>query len=254
MAKLQNNEDFTIISFPDGHKHLKLNNSFTFYSIQISIKSFDDLFLLAQFRKLHPETKVLVINYLLCARCDRRFSDKETLDLKIVTDFINNLKFDYVYITKPHSDVSMALIDNSISRSYTKELVVKCIKQNNITSYSFISPDAGASKWIEKELGSTNIIQCSKDRDAATGEIKGVKIPELPNDTCIIVDDLCDGGATFINIAKQLKAMGVQKVYLVVTHGIFSKGFEVFDGLVDHIYCTNSFADFKNPILTQILL
>lgn len=257
--KLETNDYFEIIKFPDGHKHLCLKRSPEFYaehchSISISIKSFDDLFLLAQLRKLVPTIRTLNIEYLLGARCDRKFSSREALDLKIIADFINQLKFDSVSILKPHSDVSLALIENSTGRTVTSDLFIRCVSEQGIRDYSIISPDAGASKWIEKELGRHDIIQCSKDRDVISGEIRGVKIPEQPRKSCIIVDDICDGGATFIFIAKQLKAMGVQNIYLVVTHGIFSKGFDVFSGLLNKIYCTDSFNTFDHPIVNVMSL
>lgn len=254
---LDDHELIDIIKFPDGHQHLRLKrpaSQYLFRHVTVSIKSFDDLFLLAQFRELLPHIDILYINYLLAARCDRKFSDGEALDLKIVTNFINGLKFRQVIVLKPHSDVSLALLDNATSRTKTSELFIACLELNRLASYSIISPDAGASKWIEKELGRTDIIQCSKDRDILSGEIKGIKIPEQPRENCIIVDDLCDGGATFINIAKQLKSIGVANVYLVVNHGIFSKGFDVFTGLVDKIYCTNSFSDISHPMVYQISL
>ena len=44
----------------------------------------------------------------------------------------------------------------------------------------------------------------------------------------IIIDDICDGGATFVNIAKELKQLNPSAaLHLVVTHGLFTKGFDV---------------------------
>ena len=54
-----------------------------------------------------------------------------------------------------------------------------------------------------------------------------------------IVDDICDGGRTFIEIAKYLKeadSIDSSRIHLMVTHGFFTKGLGVFDGLIDHIY------------------
>lgn len=43
----------------------------------------------------------------------------------------------------------------------------------------------------------------------------------------VVLDDICDGGATFISIAKALVGVGVsQKPILCISHGIFSKGVE----------------------------
>ena len=82
------------------------------------------------------------------------------------------------------------------------------------------------------------VVECSKLRNINTGEIRGTKVHSTGflNHDCVIVDDICDGGRTFIEIAKVLKQKGAGKIKLYVTHGIFSKGLDVFDGLIDEIY------------------
>ncbi len=245
-----NIRELNVIHFPDGHLHIKdFSEDNTLYA---SIKSFDDLFLIAQAKRIMPHITTLVINYLLCARCDRRFSDKESFDLEIVSDFINHMNFDSVKILKPHSPVSIRLINNSTELSVTSDLVQQCIIHNQLTDYSIISPDKGASIWITRELGSTDVIQCDKKRDLESGEVISVKFTDTPKSDCIIVDDLCDGGRTFIELSTELKSRGVNRVYLVVTHGIFSKGVDVFDGYIEKIYCTDSFEKFLNNKLTQV--
>jgi ribose-phosphate pyrophosphokinase len=58
------------------------------------------------------------------------------------------------------------------------------------------------------------------------------------------VDDICDGGRTFIEISKALD--GYQgELYLFVTHGIFSKGFEELFKHFTKIYTTNSIKDIE---------
>jgi ribose-phosphate pyrophosphokinase len=71
------------------------------------------------------------------------------------------------------------------------------------------------------------------------------------------VDDLCDGGATFIGAAKCLRDAGAKFVGLVVPHGIFSRGVShVLDNGIDHIHTSNSFKDWtaqKNFTVTTLL-
>jgi ribose-phosphate pyrophosphokinase len=64
-------------------------------------------------------------------------------------------------------------------------------------------------------------------------------VPDTINSAVLIVDDICDGGGTFIGIAKALPK-DVKK-YLYVTHGIFSKGLRELTGHFEHIYTTNSY-------------
>jgi ribose-phosphate pyrophosphokinase len=90
------------------------------------------------------------------------------------------------------------------------------------------------------------VITCTKIRDN-DGKLTKTHIPlsNLGNKKLVIIDDICDGGATFLNIAKTIKEhyVGVDepKIYLIVTHGIFSKGFNELNKYFDGIYCTNSY-------------
>ena len=53
----------------------------------------------------------------------------------------------------------------------------------------------------------------------------------------LIVDDICDGGRTFLEAAKILKEETTGKLFLYVTHGIFSKGIDELLEHYEHIYC-----------------
>ena len=59
----------------------------------------------------------------------------------------------------------------------------------------------------------------------------------------IIIDDICDGGRTFIELAKEIRKQTDKPIYLIVTHGIFSAGFEKLSDELDGIFCTNSVKD-----------
>lgn len=61
---------------------------------------------------------------------------------------------------------------------------------------------------------------------------------------CLITDDICDGGGTFLLTAMALKDRGAVDVKLYVTHGIFSKGLDIFRGIVSNIYCFHTVMDY----------
>lgn len=136
------------------------------------------------------------------------------------------------------------------------------MKNLNLNNVILVSPDAGASKKIYKlaeQIGyKGDIITCSKDRDK-DGKLTKTVVPFHINEVnkdFIIIDDICDGGATFINIAKEIKerrqfSSAVHpsqygKIYLIVTHGIFSKGFNELAQYFDGIYCTNSYSELSS--------
>ncbi len=259
--------DFRVINYPDGHKHIVSDKDLHGdETLTVRIKSFDDLFLVDQVKEIHPELTCLDVTYLLGARCDRRFSPGEAVDLAIVCKYIRSLGFKHINICKPHS-AATKLFFHEAARTYdpTELLLHRIIKDERLEGgvlsnpkLVLVSPDEGASKWVKGLANlAKEVLQCSKVREPGTGRITDVSVPEsawlqsVP--AAVIVDDLCDGGATFIQIAGALRDRKPDlRIILAVTHGIFSKGFDVFNGLIDRIYCTNSFQDIDHPMVTQI--
>ena len=92
-----------------------------------------------------------------------------------------------------------------------------------------------------------------------TGKILGTHVhaTDLSGLTAVITDDICDGGATFIGIAKELRRLNCHKVVLYVTHGIFSKGIEVLmDCLTSYlprtVFTTTIRQNFSNCFCSRI--
>ena len=88
----------------------------------------------------------------------------------------------------------------------------------------------GLSKklWNYQVLVAFPHIRADKKRDPSNGEITGTVVysEHLGSQDVLIVDDICDGGRTFIELAKELRHLTTGRIYLYVTHGIFSKGHE----------------------------
>lgn len=197
----------------------------------------------------HTGRRRLIIPYFPYARQDRVMQPGEAFSLRAVARIINDLDYDEVFICDPHSDVTPALL-NKVRVISQLEMI-----QNHATlrkllvdvSPIVIAPDAGAAKKAYKvaQYFGCELLTATKVRDVQTGEITGTRVADpdvqICNDPCLIVDDICDGGRTFIELAKVLREQGANRVYLYVTHGIFSKGLRVFDGLIDGIFTTDSF-------------
>lgn len=99
-----------------------------------------------------------------------------------------------------------------------------------------VAPDKGAAERaanvITEAVPGAAFIQMGKERDPNTGYLSIFKIEtdisqfdkSLP---LLIVDDICDGGRTFIGAEKALRDAGWSGVIsLYVSHGIFSAGCE----------------------------
>lgn len=227
-------------------------------NLEISMRgnSYEDLFTAASIKEAwDAENSTNKTNYatltlycLIGQRSDRRFEKATSFDLKIIANFINNLKFDKVYLFHPHSAISLALINNAEAISHF-QYVEKTF--NTLENAVLVSPDAGAYKTTYDIANQLKASLVPSNKVRVKGEplisIQG----DVENKNCLIVDDLADGGRTFKNLAAALKEQGAKKVYLYVSHGQFNYGFDELKEYIDHIYCTNSYRDINDDFVTQ---
>ena len=207
-------------------------------------------------------TKELVILYVPYARQDRVCNKGEALSIQVMAQLINSMKFDLVLIADPHSDVTPALINNVIIIPQVDviDLIPALTMRLHKSELTLVSPDAGAvkkSQVVAANYGA-ELVYASKKRNVATGELTGFAYEGLVRGKdLLIIDDICDGGGTFVGLASILKEGGAKSVTLFVTHGIFSKGIDVLlnTATIDAIYTTDSLPiDFEHPNFFKLML
>lgn len=269
----QSDIKFVPSKFPDGQQSIKLIQPLDsdWVKIYSRFSNFQDLELIicatAALRNLGVDNIILYIPYFLGGRSDRRFEEGSINYLKeVVAPIINLQNYRSVITLDPHSDVLEAVINNfdKIDNSSLVKSALSIInKMDSDKLQNLISPDAGALKKIyplAKRFNFTSVITASKVRDLVSSKILHTDVPlaSISNDPqlFIIIDDICDGGRTFIEVAKAIRTgrPGDQfndKIVLIVTHGIFSNGFGDLAQCVDQIYCTNSIFDINQDYLAS---
>jgi len=267
LVDLENSDiKYKISRFPDGQQSITLDmvdfdlpNHFT-VSIISRLNSFKDLEIIISANQAlrefsYVENVKLNVPYFLGARSDRKFEAGTSNYLKtVICPIINAQNFSRVTVLDPHSDVLEACLNNY--HKHNNHRLVKFAltaidnKSGAQSRICLVSPDAGAYKKIfdvAKEFNIDRIITANKVRDLRTGKILRTEIPTLDQHAdlkYVIIDDICDGGRTFIELAKAIKGSRPSaKVYLVVTHGIFSAGFKELSQYFEGIYTTNSYRE-----------
>lgn len=116
-----------------------------------------------------------------------------------------------------------------------------------------ISPDEGAmhrAVYLSNVLG-VDMGMFYKRRDYST--VVNGKNPivaheflgdDLKGKNAIIVDDMISSGESMLDVAKQIKARGANRVFVFTTFGLFTEGFAKFDeyyekGYIDRVITTN---------------
>ena len=251
---------YEAFTFNGGEPHIKILADLKANDevmITTRIQNFNDVgfLLLANdaLRRMGIRKISLFLPYFPAARQDRVMVTGEPLSVKVYADIINAADFYEVIIVDPHSEVTSALLNNVVTIS-NHEFVAHCLEGMN--DCVLISPDGGALKKIYKVaafMDGVPVVECSKMRDVKTGKLSGFTVyaDDLKGATCVIVDDICDGGGTFLGLATELKAKNAGDLILIVTHGIFSKGLDTLSSVFDKIYSTNSFIEIENTSTFQ---
>lgn len=163
---------------------------------------------------------VLRLPYLPYARQDKAVLNDCTFAFYPFAHLLNSLRFDKVLIFDPHNvREATRMINNAEVTMPDIKAIVKKAKAEPVY------PDAGAAVRYDAP---TKALRCEKVREPLTGAITGIKVlGKVKRTSYIIIDDICDGGRTFIEVAHKLYQAGAEEVHLYISHGIFSKGLDV---------------------------
>jgi len=182
--------------------------------------------------------ETLMIPYLPGARQDRQ---NRGGDMLFGADYfareINARGFEHVLAVDPHSHVMPEMINGFVE--YPLERVYGKL-WNGYTGV--IAPDHGshdramtAALALRKPL-----IYGDKVRDPETGRLSGFKVEELEaGGHYIVVDDICDGGGTFVGLGEKIAQQDCW-ADLFVTHGIFTRGTSELNKFYKNIYSTDT--------------
>lgn len=179
----------------------------------------------------------LVLPYFPGARQDRVNPTGDVLfTAKSVADMINARDFSQVISVDPHSA--------AVPR-YTwpyKSYPLESVYRKLWTGYSgVICPDKGAH--IRAQTAGTvlglPVTYGAKVRDESTGALTGFDITVEAGKHYVVIDDICDGGGTFVGLGELIRKQGAY-ADLFVTHGIFSKGTTALKKIYKNIYTTDT--------------
>lgn len=173
---------------------------------------------------------VLVMPYLPYARQDRACNQGESFALDVFLKVLSTGHFGELIVYDLHSQVSSSLIHKYMRGVTLTHVEQADLLSDQIEGFNYIvAPDKGAEKKakVVSELLDIPLIQMYKAR--VDGQViyseNKAQLSSSYKGNALVVDDICDGGATFLALAKALKYHNPDlELSLYVTHGIFSKG------------------------------
>lgn len=213
---------------------------------EIELHAVPDIMRLAQLadalnhvKMVHQRT--LILNYLPYGRADRRFTEGDSFGLSVFFQMLVVLDFTVIWTFDAHNESMLYKLatDFRLNVVNTKptddqdDQIQACLNRMRKTSgipfeeMALISPDEGASKRYDLSKYDMKIFVGGKHRDPETGKLNGFHIDKdiVGAAAALIVDDICDGGGTFIGLAEEIRKVNPKiQLGLYTSHGIYSKG------------------------------
>lgn len=248
---------FTPVKYPDGFVYVKIDDPKD-QTIKMRLNTYEDLFVLNSIANWYKENNSYCKLEIVCmphGQHDQKFNPNEVNELKLICDFINNMKFEEVAVHAPHSDVTMALLNNS-RRIDNSDFINKVLSILNswetltpnsspMNNLILMSTDANGFKPLIK---TANSIQWMGDTYSATkyrdpnqhALVQRIDREDFNGSDVLIIDDICCYGGTFVGLAKMLKERNVGRIFGAWYHStVTNPNPELFE-LFDHVFFTNS--------------
>lgn len=203
----------------------------------------------------------------MAARCDWQFSWGEAVDVKIVQKILEdccpNTSFAY---WDPHCNV------RKHACRYEAVEVYYALEKFPFENYRLCFPDEGAAERLGVLDEANDVMHgrphsftfkqklwshCQKVKPIICRKVRGEngitvkpQFPEGKNKKPIlVVDDLCDGGGTFVALQHMLyeqQGYNIPELNLFVTHAIQAEGIVKVADCYDNVYITDSYKDWMS--------
>lgn len=232
----------TTMTFPAGEAHVKVDpDAFDPTLDHIAVFNGADshelvtLAMWADAITLSGGKPILFMPYLPGARQDKGIP----YGAKVYADIINSMNAAQVVCVDPHSPKMPGLINN-LTILHSDALIKKYINTDGLAGV--ICPDQGAHERTERVAAALGlpVYYARKTRNQSNGKLSGFECEELPAEgRFLVVDDICDGGGTFMGLADAT-GLPKERLELWVTHGVFSGKAAQLNDRYSKVYSTTS--------------
>jgi ribose-phosphate pyrophosphokinase len=243
-----------IKTFPDGEKYVKIASKVAGQECAViqSVRTNDDLVELAlmldALRDLNATQTHAVTPYLAYMRQDKRFTDGESLSAKTILKIIHELSDSVTvvnchFLNEPGEVVynhinfmnldAMPLLAKNIGDKAPKPIV--------------IAPDKGSLGYAK---AAAQTLDCEFNHLSKT-RLSGTEVTIKPKELnvkgkdVIILDDIISTGGTIVEAVKVIRGWHPSSISVGCVHGLFLKGVEPFQGIVDRLVSTDTM---ENPV------
>ena len=161
------------------------------------------------------------------ARQDKKDKSRAPISAKLVANMLRVAGADHIITMDLHASQIQGFFDIPVDNLYAEPAVIKWIKENipEWRGAIVVSPDAGGAKRVTAIANRLDLkfALIHKERIKANEVDSMVIMGDVKNKVAILIDDIADTCGTICLAADKLKEAGANKIFAILTHGIFSR-------------------------------
>jgi len=224
----------SVITFSEGNTYVKIEEKvrgMDVYIIQtIGLNPNNEfmelLFWIDAFKRSGVNSITAIIPYFSYAKADKKDEPRVSIRARVCADCLEIAGVDRVVTMDLHSPQIQGFFRKPVDHLYAANIFCNYISSMKLDNYVIASPDEGFAKnarYYSNRLGVPLVIG-NKQRPSHNEEVEilGI-IGDVKDKTAVIVDDFTISGATFVETARTLKALGAKDIYAFVSHLLLSK-------------------------------
>jgi len=249
--------------YPGGEVGVRATGATTPSKLLARVQNSDDLLALVMYLgAVRAEVQQVCIPYLPYARQDRVAVAGDPIAIDVLARLLASTGVREFTTVDAHSPAALAAfaaagctLQNVLAMPWLERFLAATRSRPGQPCW-FVAPDKGAiartgaaAAALQRPDHPIGVVHCLKVRDPHTGKLQGFTVDQGssprdlgPDPLVVIVDDICDGGGTFLGVAQALRtSYGPLPLHLWTTHGIHSRGLDELATTFTTIGATDSF-------------
>ncbi|HBT17561.1 MAG TPA: ribose-phosphate pyrophosphokinase [Firmicutes bacterium] len=179
------------------------------------------LFWLDAFKRASANSVTAIIPYFGYAKGDKKDEPRVSIRARVCAECIELAGADRIVTMDLHSPQIQGFFKKPVDHLFALPVLCEYIKNLNIDDLMVISPDAGFTKQARKFASYLGVSVAIGDK-TRTGHDERAKVLEIIGDVSgkntLIGDDFSISGETLIDLARELKNRGAQRIFACLTH------------------------------------
>lgn len=235
-------------TFADGEHYVRINKTsakaVVFGATGAPADQFiDTLLLLRALRDNESRRITLVLPYMGYGRADKKFKTGEPVAARLFAKILGQ-EADEVILVDPHSPKVAGYFKTKVKIISTIPIFLQKLRSVPKPRV-VVAPDSGAqmrARELARHLNAKTLV-LKKTRPApGVAKVSPLK-RRLRGINAIIIDDMIDTGGTLRAAASALRAAGIAKIYVAVSHPVFrARGISPKLGKLEALFITDSIA------------